>query len=97
MAWKDERATDEHVPFWNAERASTILLEAADGHQPLSLGDTVSKSKHSVWEACEPEAILYYQPRNKKSFCISKELLRAHSSVSGSYLHIVYISNSFYF
>ena len=48
MAWKDERAIAKHAPFWNTEKASTILLEPADRHQPVSTGDSAPKLKNSV-------------------------------------------------
>lgn len=48
MAWKDERAIAKHAPFWNTEKASTILLEPADRHQPVSIGDSAPKLKNSV-------------------------------------------------
>lgn len=48
MAWKDERAIAKHTPFWNTEKASTILLKPADRQQPVSTGDSAPKLKNSV-------------------------------------------------
>lgn len=43
MAWNDERDTNDHVLFGNADKASSTLLEQPDGTLPLSLRDSVPK------------------------------------------------------